>query len=113
MLLSSFAGRFACLGCRRLVEFSRELTVRVVPLEEIEEVDDAIFGADEAPTWRSFAAHCRLAQEADLSYPIIRAADGAVMDGTRSVKLQRCVRLDPVDGEQPRPGRRSDPWPSR
>lgn len=69
----------------RLVELSRNLTVREVPLTEIQEIDAALFGADEAPTWRSFAAHCRLVQEADLRYPIIRAANGAVMDGMHRV----------------------------
>ena len=69
----------------RLVELSREFTVRAVPLEEIQELDDPLFGADEAPTWRSFAAHCRLVQEAVLRYPIIRAANGGVMDGMHRV----------------------------
>jgi hypothetical protein len=50
----------------RLVELSRNFIVRAVPLEEIQELDDALFGADEAPTWRSFAAHCRLVQETEL-----------------------------------------------
>ena len=69
----------------RLVELSRKFTVRAVPLEEIQELDEALFGADEASTWRSFAAHCRLVQEAELRYPIIRAANGAVMDGMHRV----------------------------
>jgi hypothetical protein len=69
----------------RLVELTRKFTVRAVPLEEIQELDDALFGADEPPTWRSFAAHCRLVQEAELRYPIIRAANGAVMDGMHRV----------------------------
>jgi hypothetical protein len=69
----------------RLVELSRTFTVRAVPLEEIQELDDAIFGEDEPPTWRSFAAHCRLVHEAELRYPIIRAANGAVMDGMHRV----------------------------
>ena len=71
----------------RLVELSRNFTVRAVPLEEIRELDDALFGPDEAPTWRSFAAHCRLVQEAELRYPIIRAADGSVHPEYSAVKL--------------------------
>ncbi len=69
----------------RLVELSRNFTVRAVPLEEIKELDDARFGADKVPTWRSFVEHCRLVQEAELRYPIIRAANGEVMDGMHRV----------------------------
>lgn len=69
----------------RLVQLSQEFSVRAVPLAEIHELDEAIFGEDEAPTWRSFAAHVRLVRDADLSYPIIRAANGAVMDGMHRV----------------------------
>jgi hypothetical protein len=69
----------------RLVHLSREFPVRAVPLAEIRELDEPFFGDDEAPTWRSFAAHARLVQEAKLKYPIIRAADGAVMDGMHRI----------------------------
>ena len=99
----------------RLVELSRTFTVRAVPLEEIQELDDALFGADEAPTWRSFAAHCRLVQEAELRYPIIRAANGAVMDGMHRVSKAliegrntiAAVQFD-TDPEPDHVGRRPD-----
>lgn len=68
-----------------LVHLSRELPVRAVPLAEIRELDEAFLGEDEPATWRSFAAHARLVQEADLAYPIIRSANGAVMDGMHRV----------------------------
>ena len=78
----------------RLVQLSREFAVRAVPLAEIRELDDAIFGEDEAPTWRSFAAHVRLVQDADLRYPIIRAANGAVMDGMLELRTaSRCALI--------------------
>lgn len=69
----------------RLVALSRDFPVRAVPLSEIRELDEAMFGEDEAPTWRSFAAHCRLVHDAELRYPIIRSAEGAVMDGMHRV----------------------------
>jgi len=69
----------------RLVQLTREFPVRAIPLAEIRELDEAMLGQDEAPTWRAFAAHVRLVQEAELSYPIIRAANGAVMDGMHRV----------------------------
>lgn len=69
----------------RLIRLSREFPIRAVRLAEIQELDEIFFGEDEAPTWRSFAAHVRLVWEAELSYPIIRAANGAVMDGMHRV----------------------------
>jgi len=36
-------------------------------------------------TCRELAEHLRLAQEADLTYPIILSADGRVMDGMHRV----------------------------
>ena len=84
----------------RLVELTRTFAVRAVPLEEIRELDEARFGGDEAPTWRSFAAHCRLVQEAELRYPIIRAADGAVMDGMHRVSKALVEGRDTIDAVQ-------------
>ena len=84
----------------RLVELSRKFTVRAVPLQQIRELDAAVFGADEAPTWRSFAAHCRLVQEAELRYPIIRAADGAVMDGMHRVSKALIEGRDIIEAVQ-------------
>jgi diadenosine tetraphosphate (Ap4A) HIT family hydrolase len=69
----------------RLVRLSRELPVRAVPLAEIRELDGPVFGDEEPPTWRSFVAHVRLLEAAELVYPIILAADGTVMDGMHRV----------------------------
>jgi len=84
----------------RLVELSRAFTVHSVPLEEIQELNDPIFGADEAWTWRSLALHCRLVQEAELRYPIIRAANGAVMDGMHRVSKALIEGHDTIDAVQ-------------
>src|SRR5262245_26796129 len=69
----------------RLVHLSSSFPVRAVPLAEIRELDEALFGDDEPPTWRSFAGHARLVTEADLRYPIILASNGTVMDGMHRV----------------------------
>ena len=69
----------------RLVERSRDFPVRSVPLAEIPSLDEPVFGEGDAATWRAFVAHVRLLQAAELSYPIILAADGAVMDGRHRV----------------------------
>lgn len=102
----------------RLVELSRELPVRAVPLAEIRELDEAMFGADEAPTWRSFAEHVRLVQDAELKYPIIRAANGDVMDGMHRVTKAFAEGRTTIDAVQfasdPPPdyvGRRPDELP--
>jgi hypothetical protein len=84
----------------RLVDLSRTFTVRAVPLEEIRELDYALFGDDEPPTWRSFAGHCRLVHEAELRYPIIRAANGAVMDGMHRVSKALVQGRDTIDAVQ-------------
>src|SRR5262249_33887876 len=84
----------------RLVRLSRDLPVRAVPLTEIRELDQAVFGDDEAPTWRSFAAHLRLVQAAELRYPIIRAADGSVMDGRHRVTKALAEGRDTIDAVQ-------------
>ena len=84
----------------RLVRLSRELPVRAVRLAEIRELDQAVFGEDEPPTWRSFAAHLRLVEETELAYPIIRAADGAVMDGMHRVIKALVQGRETVDSVQ-------------
>ena len=69
----------------RLVRLTRDLPARAVPLAAVREIDGPVFGDEEPPTWRSFVAHARLMEAADLAYPIILAADGAVMDGMHRV----------------------------
>ncbi len=74
----------------RLILLSRDLPRRRIALEQLRELDEAVFGAGEAATWRGLLAHVRLMDEADLCYPIILAADGAVMDGMH--RVARAVR---------------------
>ena len=69
----------------RLVALSSALPRQRVPLSEIRELDEPWVGADEKPTWRAMVEHIRLIEEADLSYPIIRSADGHVMDGRHRI----------------------------
>ena len=66
----------------RLVELSRELPRRMVPLAAIRELDEPW---SETQTWRELVEHVKLIDEADLSYPIILSADGGVMDGRHRV----------------------------
>ena len=84
----------------RLVDLTRDLPVRSVPLTEIRELEEHFFREDESPTWRSFAAHVRLVFEADMAYPIIRAADGTVMDGMHRVTKALALGRDTIDAVQ-------------
>jgi hypothetical protein len=102
----------------RLVELSRALPVRAVSLDDIRELDEPMFGDDEPPTWRAFAAHLRLVRDADLRFPIIRAANGAVMDGMHRVAKALVEGRATIDAVQfaadPDPdyvGRRPDQLP--
>jgi hypothetical protein len=102
----------------RLVELSRGLPVRPVPLAEISSLDEPAFGEGEAPTWRALVAHVHLLQAAELVYPIILAADGAVMDGRHRVAralLEGRLTFDAVQfSEDPPPdyvGRHPDDLP--
>lgn len=102
----------------RLVRLTRHFPVRAVPLAEVSALDEPVFGDNEPPTWRSLVAHFELLQAAELTYPIILAADGAVMDGRhRAAKalLEGRPSIDAVQfREDPPPdyvGRRPDELP--
>lgn len=65
----------------RLVELSRDLPIRAVELSSIRELDEPVLFDGSPATWRILADHLTLVVAADLAFPIILAADGAVMDG--------------------------------
>ena len=69
----------------RLVQLSSSLPRKHVLLSEIRELDEEWVGGDEHRTWRVVVAHMRLIEEADLAFPIILSANGAVMDGRHRV----------------------------
>jgi hypothetical protein len=56
-----------------------------VRLSDIRELDESWSGEDERPTWRAMIEHLHLIEQADLSFPIILSASGAVMDGMHRV----------------------------
>jgi hypothetical protein len=71
----------------RLVDLTRSFPVRAVPLSDIRELDEVKVTDDDGHpiTWRAFVTHAVMMNAADLAYPIILAADGAVMDGRHRV----------------------------
>ena len=81
----------------RLVNLSSHLPRQRIPLSTIRELDEAWGGDDEPPTWRAMLEHMRLIEEADLAFPIILSASGAVMDGMH--RVAKAVRLGRKDIE--------------
>ena len=66
----------------RLIELSRELPVKHVPLDSIWQIDTPHWG-DVTP--RDLPDHYRSLRDTDLAYPIILSPDGRVMDGMHRV----------------------------
>ena len=71
----------------RLIQLSRDLPIHEVPLDAIPEVDSDYWFryGPVIPRVRRVVEHMQLITEVDLSYPIILAADGRVMDGMHRV----------------------------
>jgi hypothetical protein len=65
----------------RLVELSRPLPRKFIPLTAIRELDEPWANDGEPITWRRIVEHVKLIEEADLSFPIILSANGDIMDG--------------------------------
>jgi len=67
-----------------LIQLSRDLPIHEVPLDAIPEVDSDYWFryGPVIPRVRRVVEHMQLITEVDLSYPIILAADGRVMDGS-------------------------------
>lgn len=69
----------------RLIQLSSQLPRKHVPLSGIRELGEEWSGEGERPTWNAMVEHLRLIETADLSFPIILSASGAVMDGMHRV----------------------------
>lgn len=76
----------------RLVELSSTFPRKMVPLSALRELNEHWLTSDDAPD--ALCEHMRLIDEADLSYAIILAANGAVMDGrhrlAKAARESRC-----------------------
>ncbi len=69
----------------RLIELSCDLPVKHIELASIWQLDTAYWSPTQALTVRQIAGHFRLVLDVDVSYPIILATDGRVMDGMHRV----------------------------
>ena len=82
----------------RLWEAARGLPVISVAIADIAEFDrDCWFGDRNTPTCRAVAEHARRIQAADLSFPVIIAADGRLMDGGHRIAKAWLMGLERVD----------------
>lgn len=102
----------------RLVALTTHLPRRQIRIEELGDLDRPWSGDGEQQTWRELVAHVRLIYDADLSFPIILAANGEVMDGRHRIAkaaLEGRATIDAVQfAEDPAPdhiGRRPEELP--
>lgn len=85
----------------RLVTLSKHFETKQIPLSIISELDECFwFAGKTEPTCRVVAEHAKLIQEADLTHPIILAADGRVMDGMHRVCKELIEGRSTVDAVQ-------------
>ena len=84
----------------RLVQLSTILPRKDIPLRDIREFNENCFGDGEPPTWRAMVEHLRLIEEADLGFPIILSASGAVMDGMHRVAKAALQRRNTIQAVQ-------------
>ena len=84
----------------RLVELSRHLPRKKVPLEDIRELDQPCGGDSEHLTWRELLEHMKLIDAADLSFPIILSASGEVMDGRHRIVKAALEGNDVIEAVQ-------------
>ncbi|HEX4824185.1 MAG TPA: hypothetical protein VFV19_07710 [Candidatus Polarisedimenticolaceae bacterium] len=81
----------------RLVRLTSSFPKKLVPLKAIRELDEAW---SNPPTWRAMVEHVRLIDEADLSFPIILAATGEVMDGRHRVAKALLLNRTEIEAVQ-------------
>jgi len=85
----------------KLIAMSAALPVVKVPLSAFAELDtDYWFKDGQRPTVRSVVDHVRLMQATDLSFPVILAAEGRVMDGMHRIAKALMLGLSAVDAVQ-------------
>ena len=84
----------------RLVALTKDLPRRQVTIESLGELDRPWSGDGEHQTWRAMIDHIRLINEADLSFPIILAANGEVMDGRHRIAKAALEGRDRIEAVQ-------------
>ena len=81
----------------RLIELSANFPRKHVRLTDLGELDRKWSGDEEGQTWRGLIDHIRLITEADLSFPIILAANGEVMDGRHRIAKAALANRETIE----------------
>ena len=91
----------------RLVALSKDFPRKRVRIEDLGELDRPWSGDGEHQTWRELIAHLKLIEECDLSFPIILAANGEVMDGRHRIAKAALLGREAIEcvqfAEDPQP----------
>ena len=74
----------------RLVKLSQNFKIHQIPVNDIQELNEAYWFPKSVPTTQQIIEHLQLVNDADLSYPIILCASGRVMDGMHRV-AKACI----------------------
>jgi hypothetical protein len=81
----------------RLITLSNGLPRQWLRIADLGELDRPWSGDADAQTWRSLIDHIRLIEQADLSFPIILAANGEVMDGRHRIAKAALANRDTIE----------------
>ena|SRR5215204_529279 len=81
----------------RLITLSKDFPRKWLRIADLGELDRPWSGDEAAWTWRGLIDHMRLIQEADLSFPIILAANGEVMDGRHRIAKAALAGRDTIE----------------
>jgi hypothetical protein len=81
----------------RLIELTRNFTRKHVRITDLGELDRKWSGDEEGQTWRGMIDHIRLIDHADLSFPIILAANGEVMDGRHRIAKAALANRETIE----------------
>ena len=81
----------------RLITLSKPLPRKWLRIEDLGELDRPWSGEEERETWRGLIEHIRVIEEADLSFPIILAANGEVMDGRHRIAKAALANRETIE----------------
>jgi hypothetical protein len=81
----------------RLITLSKAFPRKWLRIADLGELDRPWHGEDGPPTWRQLVEHIQMINEADLSYPIILAANSEVMDGRHRIAKAALAGRDTIE----------------
>ena len=84
----------------RLVKLSQNFKIQQIPVNDIQELNEAYWFPKSVPTTQQIIEHLQLVNDADLSYPIILCADRRVMDGMHRVAKAQLLNQKMIQAVQ-------------